>query len=78
MSTQTNSVTSKKSELLFNELIELTEEEALSNPNWSNWGILLSQEEENCIRGGMSGDKGIQWFENRGIIVHSIEGARKG
>ncbi|MCC5665221.1 hypothetical protein LC653_15170 [Nostoc sp. CHAB 5784] len=28
MSTQTNSVTSKKSELLFNEIIELTEEEA--------------------------------------------------
>ncbi len=28
MSTQTNSVTSKKSELLFNEIIEVTEEEA--------------------------------------------------
>ncbi|MDZ8189385.1 MAG: hypothetical protein RMX96_31680 [Nostoc sp. ChiSLP02] len=49
---------------------------ALSNPNWSTWGNLLSQEEENCIRGGMIIDKNIQWFENRGIIVHTIEGAR--
>ncbi|MCC5642175.1 hypothetical protein LC607_04175 [Nostoc sp. CHAB 5824] len=47
----------------------------LSNLNWSTWGNLLSQEEENCIRGGI---KNIQWLENRGIIVHSIEGARKG